>query len=92
MDAQQARAGVHAVGQRRERSRSAVGGPAPGDRADEVLARHGEQDRPPELHERGERPQRRDRLLGCLGEVRPRVDDQLLLGHAAVARQRHALA
>ena len=49
-------------------------GPPQRQRADEVLARHGQQDRPAEGHDGFEMGQHVDRLGGRLGEIRAGVE------------------
>src|SRR5437764_3963745 len=65
---------------------------AAGDRAHEVLAGDRQEDRAAELRQLGEPAQDLDRLGRRLGEVRPRVDHDLLLAHAALAGKRDPLA
>ena len=91
VDPQEVRPGVDPVRERGERAGPALARPAAGERADEVLARDGQQHRPAERQDRVEAPQHRDRLGGRLGEVRPRVEHDLLLPHPGGDRGRHPL-
>ena len=62
----------------------------PGQRADEVLARDREQQRPPERVKLLHPSQELDRLGGLLAEVRARAEQDPLLFHAERARLPHA--
>ena len=65
---------------------------AAGDRADEVLARDREQQRAAELVQHVQAAQHRDGLRRRLGEVRARVEEELLGVDAALERDLHPLA
>ena len=90
VDAQDLRARVDAVADRGERPRPPLARRAAGQRADEVLARDGQQQRPAERVQLLEAAEQLDRLRRRLGEVRPRIEDELLLAHAARARERRS--
>ena len=86
------RAAVGGSAHRGERAGIARGRRPLGERADEVLARDREQQRPAQLGELRQPAQHLDRLGGALGDVDARVEDDLLVPHARLARGGHALA
>ena len=81
MHAEDVRALLHAVGERGQRAGQARARRAPGEGADEVLARDRHQQRPPELVQAPHLRQQPDRLRRRLGEVGTGIEDQLLGRH-----------
>ncbi len=63
-----------------------------GDRADEILARHGQQQRPPERPQRPERAEHFDRLERGLRKIGPRIEHHLLDRDASPDRDFDLLA
>ena len=92
VDADDGRAGVRRPPDGGERPAQPGGRRAARDRAEEVLARDGEQQRLAERRDAVDRAQHLDRLGRRLGEVRAGVEDELLVGDAGGARGLAALA
>ena len=82
VDAQHVRPAVEAVRDGRERAGQPCAGRAVGERADEVLARDGEQDRQAQLVQLVEAAQQLDRLRRVLAEVGAGADQEPLVRHA----------
>ncbi len=91
MHTEDVRATVDTIAERGKRARQAIARGAPGERADEVLARDREQQRATQLVQALEAAQQLDRLRGRLGEVGAGVEHELLLAHARRQRQLDAL-
>ncbi len=91
VDAHDRRAAVDTVADRGERAGVAPARPPQRQGTDEVLARDRQQDRPAELDDGVEVAQHLDRLSGCLGEVRARVEHDAVDVDTHVDHLRHAL-
>ena len=85
------RAAGHRRAHRGERPGVALGRRPLGERADEVLSRHGRQHRPPERRDLRHAAQQLDRLGRRLRDVESGVEHDRILRHPGRARHRHPL-